>query len=53
MIEGNEMVTNCECLKMLAIDSKMRFTDIAELLTIIKKNYLLRRYNTNELLRIS
>jgi len=28
--EGNETVTNCHGLKMLAVDGKMRFTDVAD-----------------------
>ena len=28
--EGNETVTNCNALKMLAPDGKMRFTDVAD-----------------------
>ena len=28
--EGNETVTNCHQLKMLAVDGKMRFTDVAD-----------------------
>lgn len=28
--EGNETVTNCHGLKMLAIDGKMRMTDVAD-----------------------
>lgn len=28
--EGNETVTSCNCLKMLAEDDKMRLTDIAD-----------------------
>ncbi len=28
--EGNETVTNCHALKMLAADGKMRFTDVAD-----------------------
>ena len=28
--EGNETVTNCHALKMLAADGKMRLTDIAD-----------------------
>ena len=28
--EGNEMVTNCHQLKMLAKDGKMRLTDVAD-----------------------
>ena len=28
--EGNETVTNCHALKMLASDSKMRLTDVAD-----------------------
>ncbi len=28
--EGNETVTNCHALKMLAADCKMRFTDVAD-----------------------
>jgi hypothetical protein len=27
--EGNETVTNCNGLKMQAVDGKMRFTDVA------------------------
>jgi hypothetical protein len=30
MVEGNETVTNCDRLKMLAPDGKMRFTDVAD-----------------------
>lgn len=29
-VEGNETVTNCHSLKMLAADSKMRMTDVAD-----------------------
>jgi hypothetical protein len=29
-IEGNETVTNCHGLKMLAVDGKMRMTDVAK-----------------------
>jgi hypothetical protein len=28
--EGNETVTNCHALKMLALDGKMRLTDVAD-----------------------
>jgi hypothetical protein len=28
--EGNETVTNCQALKMLATDGKMRLTDVAD-----------------------
>jgi BRO family, N-terminal domain len=28
--EGNETVTNCHALKMLAVDGKMRMTDVAD-----------------------
>lgn len=28
--EGNETVTNCHCLKMIAPDGKMRLTDVAD-----------------------
>lgn len=28
--EGNESMTNCHALKMLAVDGKMRFTDVAD-----------------------
>ena len=30
LAEGNETVTNCNALKMLAADGKMRFTDVAD-----------------------
>jgi DNA-damage-inducible protein D len=30
IIEGNQTVTNCNGLKMLAIDGKMRITDVAD-----------------------
>ena len=30
LAEGNETVTNCHALKMLAADGKMRFTDVAD-----------------------
>jgi hypothetical protein len=29
-VEGNETVTNCHGLKMLAVDGKMRMTDVAD-----------------------
>ena len=29
-VEGNETVTNCHALKMLAQDGKMRLTDVAD-----------------------
>jgi hypothetical protein len=29
--EGNETVTNCNALKMLAVDGKMRLTDLADI----------------------
>jgi hypothetical protein len=35
--EGNETVTNCNGLKMLAPDGKMRLTDVADYKTIIGK----------------
>jgi hypothetical protein len=28
--KGNETVTNCNCLKMIAPDGKMRMTDVAD-----------------------
>lgn len=34
--EGNETVTNCERLKMLAIDGKMRLTDVADTEQILR-----------------
>ena len=34
--EGNELVTNCYQLKMLAPDGKMRFTDVADLEQILR-----------------
>ena len=34
--EGNESVTNCHALKMLAADGKMRLTDIADQLFLIR-----------------
>jgi prophage antirepressor-like protein len=39
LAEGNETLTNCERLKMRAVDGKMRFTDVAnstQLLRIIQ-----------------
>jgi hypothetical protein len=36
MAEGNETVTNCERLKMLAIDGKMRLTDVADIEQILR-----------------
>ncbi len=30
LVEGNESVTNCNALKMEALDGKMRITDIAD-----------------------
>ena len=33
--EGNETVTNCNALKMLAPDGKMRFTDVFDRTEII------------------
>jgi prophage antirepressor-like protein len=30
LAEGNQTVTNCNALKMLAIDGKMRMTDVAD-----------------------
>ena len=29
-VEGNETVTNCHALKMIAADGKMRLTDVAD-----------------------
>ncbi|MCF7835421.1 hypothetical protein K9M48_05265 [Candidatus Gracilibacteria bacterium] len=34
--EGSEVVTNCNQLKMLAIDGKMRLTDVADAETILR-----------------
>ncbi|GHV44266.1 phage antirepressor [Bacteroidia bacterium] len=34
--EGNETVTNCECLKMLSPDGKMRLTDVADIEQILR-----------------
>lgn len=34
--EGNETVTNCNQLKMLAQDGKMRMTDVADVETILR-----------------
>lgn len=34
--EGNETVTNCHALKMLAADGKMRLTDVADTEQLIK-----------------
>jgi len=34
--EGNETVTNCHQLKMLALDSKMRLTDVADTEQILR-----------------
>ena len=34
--EGSELVTNCDRLKMLAQDGKMRLTDIADVETILR-----------------
>ena len=34
--EGNETVTNCHGLKMIAIDGKMRFTDVADTEQILR-----------------
>ncbi len=39
--EGNETVTNCHQLKMLAIDGKMRLTDVAD--TFEKNQEIARR----------
>jgi len=30
LVEGNETVTNCNQLKMVAADGKMRYTDVAD-----------------------
>ena len=35
--EGNETVTNCHGLKMVAADGKMRMTDVADTDSTIKK----------------
>ncbi len=40
--EGNETVTNCHSLKMMAPDNKMRFTDVADteqILRLMQKRY--------------
>jgi hypothetical protein len=34
--EGNETVTNCHQLKLLAKDGKMRFTDVADTEQILR-----------------
>lgn len=34
--EGNETVTNCHGLKMLARDGKMRMTDVADVLQLLR-----------------
>ena len=34
--EGSEVVTNCDQLKMLAQDKKMRFTDVADVETLLR-----------------
>lgn len=34
--EGSEVVTNCDQLKMLAKDGKMRFTDVADVETLLR-----------------
>ena len=34
--EGSEVVTNCDRLKMLSIDGKMRLTDVADVETILR-----------------
>jgi len=34
--EGSELVTNCDQLKMIAEDGKMRLTDVADLETIFR-----------------
>ena len=34
--EGSEVVTNCDQLKMIAEDGKMRLTDVADLETIFR-----------------
>ena len=34
--EGSEVVTNCDQLKMLAQDRKMRFTDVADVETLLR-----------------
>lgn len=34
--EGSEVVTNCDHLKMLAQDGKMRLTDVANVKTILR-----------------
>ena len=34
--EGNETVTNCHQLKLLAIDGKMRMTDVADVETLLR-----------------
>lgn len=35
-VEGNETVTNCHALKMLAADGKMRLTDVADTLQLLR-----------------
>src|SRR3989339_951135 len=34
--EGSEVVTNCDQLKMIAKDGKKRFTDVADIETILR-----------------
>ena len=34
--EGNELVTNCDQLKMIALDGKLRLTDVADTQTIFR-----------------
>lgn len=41
--EGNETTTNCSCLKMKAIDGKMRLTDVAN--TIIENQSNRNEFN--------
>ena len=36
--EGNETVTNCHGLKMLAADGKMRMTDVADVEQLLRLN---------------
>jgi hypothetical protein len=40
--EGNETVTNCNGLKMLAADGKMRMTDVADTERLLR--FLIIRY---------
>jgi len=35
-VEGNETVTNCHTLKMMAVDGKMRETDVADIFEIFR-----------------